>query len=189
MSLDVAIQAVYTPLMNEKLKNNIFALRTAKGWSQQRLADEISKDGGSIIGKDQVSKHERADRPLNLSWIVRYAKALKCRPEDIISSSPLKQKTADHSELGVKSKLSNTAVDDDNAHSHIDRPLLAEAIAAVKQVMEEQKLLLTPDQFAVAVEKTYSEAEKFAEKPTKSTASMAIKLLDKGREDGRELET
>lgn len=99
------------------------------------------------------------------------------------------EKTDDHSDPGIKSKLSGLAVDTEEDRAHIDGPLLAESIAAVKSVIEEQRLALTPDQFAVAVEKTYSEAEKFAERPSRSSASMAIKLLDKGRDNGRELET
>ncbi len=61
--------------------NRIADLRKAKGWSQQRLAEEI----GTTV--NNLGKLERGARRLNQDWINRISDALGCEPDEIIKAS------------------------------------------------------------------------------------------------------
>lgn len=61
--------------------NNIAELRKAKGWTQDRLAEEI----GTTV--NNLGKLERGARRLNQDWIERIAEALGCAPNDVIKAS------------------------------------------------------------------------------------------------------
>lgn len=63
--------------------NRIKELREKKGWSMQRLADEV--EGTS---KQQISKLEKSQRGLTLEWMERLARAFSVRPADLISEEP-----------------------------------------------------------------------------------------------------
>lgn len=58
--------------------NRIRELRVAKGWSQQRLADEIG------CSKMSISDLERGEVGLDQKWMRRLAPALGVTPADIL---------------------------------------------------------------------------------------------------------
>lgn len=62
----------------DKNPNRIRELRLAKGWSQQRLADEVG------CSKMEISGLERGRPKLNLEWMRRVAPALGVTPADLL---------------------------------------------------------------------------------------------------------
>lgn len=61
------------------MKNNIRDIRKAKGLSAQKLAERIGTT------QQQVTRLERGDRRLSDVWMEKLAKALKCKPSDLIN--------------------------------------------------------------------------------------------------------
>lgn len=59
--------------------NRIRALRTAKGWSQQRLADAVG------CSKMQISTLERGEQSVDVAWMKRLAGALEVEPGEILN--------------------------------------------------------------------------------------------------------
>jgi transcriptional regulator with XRE-family HTH domain len=164
--------------------NNIKALRKARKLTLAKL------EAMTGITAQQINRLEKGERQLNDSNMALIAKALGCRREDLISEDALAdEKTDNHNDDSHSDPLSHSIGEDDARLHYVDASLLAEALECVEQVVAEQGLKLTAEQKSVAVANTYSESEKFAEKPTRSSASMAIRLLDKGRDNGRDMET
>jgi len=64
--------------------NRIKQLREARGISGQKLADLLGTSRG------QIYQLEKGLRGLDTGWMHRIARALDCRPEDIISEGPNK---------------------------------------------------------------------------------------------------
>lgn len=65
----------------EDAPNRIRALRMARGWSQQRLADAIN------MSKMNISEIERGNVMLNLDHMRRIARVLGCNPGDLLKPS------------------------------------------------------------------------------------------------------
>ena len=74
-------EGAHTGHKQRMANNNIADLRKAKGWTQDRLADEI----GTTV--NNLGKLERGARRLNQDWIERIAEALGCAPDDVIKVS------------------------------------------------------------------------------------------------------
>lgn len=65
----------------KKLLNRIQALRKARKWTQERLAEEVNPSTTS----ETISRLENGKIELTLDWMQRIAGALGCDPVDIIS--------------------------------------------------------------------------------------------------------
>lgn len=60
------------------MQNRIREHREAKGWSQEKLAEEI---GSSL---QQVSRLERSERRLSDGWLAKFSKALAVKKADLV---------------------------------------------------------------------------------------------------------
>ena len=64
------------------MANRVAEMRKEKGWSQERLAAEISPP----TNKQQIGRLEKGTRKLTQDWMERIAKALGCSPAELIAA-------------------------------------------------------------------------------------------------------
>jgi len=63
------------------ISNRIRQIRKAKGLTQQKLADLVG------TSQPQIKRLEKGERGLDLFWMDRLSKALRCSPSDLIDES------------------------------------------------------------------------------------------------------
>lgn len=64
--------------------NKIKKLRSARGWSQGKLADKCHGSANA----SQISKLERGETRLNTQWMNWISDALECHPQDLLDGGP-----------------------------------------------------------------------------------------------------
>ena len=141
--------------------NNLEKIRKEKGISLNALIK------GTGFSRQYIYLLRNAD-DIPASAVPSLAKALRCKPEDI--SDEFKLEGADNIEslpLPV-----------------INPRLLAEVIRTVKTLRSD----LDDGTVAAAVAMVYQQAAKFNEKPTQSSAALAIEQALRDLKNGREME-
>lgn len=81
--------------MHASMRGNgdlLAAKRKERHWSRERLARELG------ITSKTVENHEKGIHPINHESVVRYAKALGCRPAELGDPEPVSRSTTDRAE-------------------------------------------------------------------------------------------
>lgn len=105
---------------NNAMTNRIKERREAKGWSMQRLADEINPPTSA----PQILRLESGERRLTIEWLERISKALECKISDLMPT-----------EL-------------DDALADMDLSVMSAIITAVRKKIVEEKMEVDPEQEA-----------------------------------------
>lgn len=127
----------------EKIKE----IRTAKRISRDKLAALMNTTGITIY------RLETGVMQITEEWLDRFARALKCRPSEIIDGVSKEQSSA------------------------IDPVRLAKSREAVEAVITERKLKLTNDQIAAMLAEVYNETLKYENQGTLLEPKIAAELL------------
>lgn len=70
--------------MDKLVKNKIAELRTARGWTQQDLAERVCDDDGNHPKVSTISKLELGKRRLTVPWLNEFSRALRVNPGELV---------------------------------------------------------------------------------------------------------